>query len=841
MSQIFISYAHEDHFAAQLLAKALSDQGWSVWWDREIKTGTTWARAIEQQMDIADCVIVLWSNRSVESEWVRIEAAEGQKRKILIPIIIDDGVDPPLQFRQLQTGSLIHWKGIRTSPEFSLLVRDIKSLVDATQSTATSLQQANETDKDRSISQGIRPNKRFLSAWVKLAIAVAVLTSLGIVLWMLSARSFLDSEGPSRVVDERSAAPIVAVSAIQNLTGNGDLDWLSDGLANLIRDRLAQSRQILVVSKPRWESITRNPIGVSDAFKAAQEAKIDFVLSGEILSSPSGLILTHRLTDVDVGTDIVAGTLKAVNTEGLLAEMDRVAILVKQGLRIPYVEQVDSFAADFVAGNPAAYSAYVSGLEYFLRFDYEHAEHAMKTALQLAPDFHMARYRLAFIYWVTGRRQEAGDTLAKIPADAVLNRREKLYIDGAIAYISESDFPKAIERYKSLLEEYPYEVEAQQYLAEAYFHNYQEDAAIAVLRTLGVQEPENELVWGTLVTWLTTAGRFSEAEEAAQKYVSFAPEGPNTHSSLAEVRQHMGDYEAARKFYNKALELDPNFVTAQQGLSQVLAVLGEFDAATTLWNELISSTAVEPQFRISAAFDWAWVLRARQQCKHAFAVMDRVAEALKEEQIRQAMALELRGKCNMDIGNFELARSLFSQAIEDAPSVPTSFLFSRGLFELAQNDIEAVRLTADEIIGYALPAEDPDRTEEKAAAYLNGMVALATGNTDEAISRFRRSLNLQGFRYAIYQVGLAKVLLINGQMDEALLLSIEAKDDRDTGDMRFDLEADRRVAHGLAIQITKMMGQIDEFSELQRSFDLRWGRIDSSPQPEQATGDRLNQ
>jgi len=307
MSQIFISYAHEDHFAAQLLAKALSDQGWSVWWDREIKTGTTWARAIEQQMDIADCVIVLWSNRSVESEWVRIEAAEGQKRKILIPIIIDDGVDPPLQFRQLQTGSLIHWKGIRTSPEFSLLVRDIKSLVDATQSTATSLQQANETDKDRSISQGIRPNKRFLSAWVKLAIAVAVLTSLGIVLWMLSARSFLDSEGPSRVVDERSAAPIVAVSAIQNLTGNGDLDWLSDGLANLIRDRLAQSRQILVVSKPRWESITRNPIGVSDAFKAAQEAKIDFVLSGEILSSPSGLILTHRLTDVALGTDIVAG------------------------------------------------------------------------------------------------------------------------------------------------------------------------------------------------------------------------------------------------------------------------------------------------------------------------------------------------------------------------------------------------------------------------------------------------------------------------------------------------------------------------------------------------------
>jgi len=145
MSQIFISYAREDQTIAQLLASALSDQGWSVWWDREIKTGTTWARVIEQQMEVAECVIVLWSKRSGESEWVRIEAAEGLQRKILIPIVIDDEVDPPLQFRQLQTLSLLHWKGDCTSPKFRLLVRAIKPLVDATQGP---VQQVNETGEN---------------------------------------------------------------------------------------------------------------------------------------------------------------------------------------------------------------------------------------------------------------------------------------------------------------------------------------------------------------------------------------------------------------------------------------------------------------------------------------------------------------------------------------------------------------------------------------------------------------------------------------------------------------------------------------------------------------------
>ena len=47
MSDIFLSYAREDKDRAASLAKVLSDQGWSVWWDKEIPPGQSFDKVIE--------------------------------------------------------------------------------------------------------------------------------------------------------------------------------------------------------------------------------------------------------------------------------------------------------------------------------------------------------------------------------------------------------------------------------------------------------------------------------------------------------------------------------------------------------------------------------------------------------------------------------------------------------------------------------------------------------------------------------------------------------------------------------------------------------------------------
>src|SRR5207253_10140816 len=58
---LFLSYAHGDHAPAQRLARALERAGYTVWWDALIEGGTRYARSINEALEAADAVLVLWS------------------------------------------------------------------------------------------------------------------------------------------------------------------------------------------------------------------------------------------------------------------------------------------------------------------------------------------------------------------------------------------------------------------------------------------------------------------------------------------------------------------------------------------------------------------------------------------------------------------------------------------------------------------------------------------------------------------------------------------------------------------------------------------------------------
>ncbi len=126
--QIFLSYAEEDMASARALAGLLENQGWSVFWDTHIVPGETWERVIEQRLDNARCVVVLWSAASVESEWVRAEAAAAATRGILVPASLD-GTTPPLRFRTIQTADLNDWTGDAGHPGFSRLIAGVRARV----------------------------------------------------------------------------------------------------------------------------------------------------------------------------------------------------------------------------------------------------------------------------------------------------------------------------------------------------------------------------------------------------------------------------------------------------------------------------------------------------------------------------------------------------------------------------------------------------------------------------------------------------------------------------------------------------------------------------------------
>lgn len=128
MADIFVSYADEDRERAQVIVKALEAQKLTVFWDRKLVAGETYRQVLAKELVSARCVLVLWSQVSVISDWVIDEADEGKKGGRLVSVRIDD-VLLPLGFRQIQAVTLIKWAPDVPDENFQLLVQGVRSFI----------------------------------------------------------------------------------------------------------------------------------------------------------------------------------------------------------------------------------------------------------------------------------------------------------------------------------------------------------------------------------------------------------------------------------------------------------------------------------------------------------------------------------------------------------------------------------------------------------------------------------------------------------------------------------------------------------------------------------------
>ena len=128
MSDVFLSYKAEDLPRVEPLVATLEADGLSVWWDARLTAGAEWREDIQEQLDAAGCVIVVWSKRSVgpEGRFVRDEASRAQRRGAYLPIRIDK-VEPPLGFGELQVISLQGWKGDRNDARYHRLLSAVQA------------------------------------------------------------------------------------------------------------------------------------------------------------------------------------------------------------------------------------------------------------------------------------------------------------------------------------------------------------------------------------------------------------------------------------------------------------------------------------------------------------------------------------------------------------------------------------------------------------------------------------------------------------------------------------------------------------------------------------------
>jgi hypothetical protein len=170
MHELFISYCRHDSDAANALADTLSQAGLSVWLDRKgIQEGAAFDTQIEEAIAQTSVVIVIWSEHSVKSHWVRAEAAYALGKRKLLPISIDQS-EPPLQFMQIQTIDFRYWDRTSNHHAFQQLAGALAKRLEASAAlTDAQPRSVSHTLAALSADAVEHPAKTRLEAWIAAA------------------------------------------------------------------------------------------------------------------------------------------------------------------------------------------------------------------------------------------------------------------------------------------------------------------------------------------------------------------------------------------------------------------------------------------------------------------------------------------------------------------------------------------------------------------------------------------------------------------------------------------------------------------------------------------------
>lgn len=241
--------------------------------------------------------------------------------------------------------------------------------------------------------------------WVA-AIVVVLLAAAGV--WYAS----LAPEPEADVAQDPAATdtgPSLVVLPLANLSDDREQGYLADGITEDLTTELARVPGLFVIS--RNAAFTYKGKAMLPA-EIARDLGVSYILEGSTRRTGDEMRINVQLIDARSG-----GHLWAERFDGSWADVfalqDRVVKRVADSLHLRMVAGEGKASVAGGTSNPAAYEAYLRGLELELRYTPAETVEAvifLERALAIDPNFGRAAAELAWVYWNVdeARRQALG-------------------------------------------------------------------------------------------------------------------------------------------------------------------------------------------------------------------------------------------------------------------------------------------------------------------------------------------------------------------------------------------------------------------------------------------------
>jgi DNA-binding winged helix-turn-helix (wHTH) protein/TolB-like protein len=215
----------------------------------------------------------------------------------------------------------------------------------------------------------------------------------------------------------------VAVIAIENLSQNPSLNWLGDGVVDLLTTDLAQARSLDVISSERVRNLISREVNsgkslpASQAQLVAQMAGADVFVSGGILTTRKGFRLDLRVQDTASGKVLLAEKVEGHSPQAIFSMVDEATAHIVSQLSPADAAVLPSAAS--LTSNFDALHAYEEGITSINRAFNDQAAASFRRATELDPQFGMVYYQLAALLHTYSEGREALTRAAYIVNDRV--------------------------------------------------------------------------------------------------------------------------------------------------------------------------------------------------------------------------------------------------------------------------------------------------------------------------------------------------------------------------------------------------------------------------------------
>jgi len=532
MADVFVSYAREDEAQARKVAEALRAQGYRAWRDDELPAHRTYAEVIEERLNSAEAVVALWSEHAARSQWVRAEADTARNRGTLIQASLD-GTIPPLPFNQIQCADL-------------------------------------RGSEDPSKSEG----------WRKLLASVGTLVG---------------SEGVAASAKPRRRAVSVCVLPFENMSGDAEQEYFSDGISEDITTDLSKISALEVIARNTAFQFKGHATDISDI---AKKLGVSHVLEGSVRKAGGRVRVTAQLIDGASGGHVWAERYDRDLTD-IFAIQDDISKAIVEALRVKLLpeekkalEQRGTISAD-------AYNLYLMARNYWVNGNYgdisreERVIRICRRAVEIDPDYGKAWALIAIaqanLCYSFG--QEKDDGLAEA--------KRALALDPTIAeahcviarhLFENGQVEQADKEIETALELDPDSWEVNREAARILYRQRRlEEAAVHFHKAVTVIETDFH-AWGMLASAYEALGNHEGLKHAAENMVvqseRVIAEDPSNAAALgmgAGGLAILGQVERAKEWIERALLIDPDNSNMRYNFACVVALhLNDLEGAMDL-------------------------------------------------------------------------------------------------------------------------------------------------------------------------------------------------------------------------------------------------------------------